>query len=46
MTMDEHKELLMNLLTEKDTVTEEEPQPEPRDDEKEVLREDFASCDG
>ena len=46
MTMDEREEWLMNLLAEKDAATEEEPQSELRDDEKEVPREDFASRDG
>ena len=46
MTMDEREELLMNLLAGKDAITEEEPQPEPRNDEEEVPREGFASRDG
>ena len=46
MTTDERDELLMNLLAEKDAVTEEEPQPELRNNEEEVPREGFVSCDG
>ena len=46
MTTDERDELLMNLLSEKDATMEEKPQPELRDDEKEIPREDFASRNG